>query len=266
MTTATEPVASWLTREGTTYQGRVHSVDEAKGTAKYSYQDRCGRCGGAGGSMAWRFTGWTCYECQGTGIGPVRTERLYKADRLEKLNVAQAKRDAKKAEKAEAARIEKEVELAKKLEAFEAENPGLVEAMEALPGDMFLADLVAKLKTWGSLTGPQVDAAKRSLDRLKAKAEARMASQYVGEVGKRMEFEVTVDHVIHLPALAYGFAPSSIYLCRDAAGNRIVYKGSGNFAGKGETVKVKATVAEHSEYKEEKQTKISRPKVLENKG
>ncbi|AYK20477.1 hypothetical protein C0073_022335 (plasmid) [Aeromonas veronii] len=29
----------------------------------------CGRCGGRGGSEAWSHTGWTCYQCGGTGKG-----------------------------------------------------------------------------------------------------------------------------------------------------------------------------------------------------
>lgn len=29
--------------------------------------DKCTRCGGAGGSDRWADTGWTCYQCEGSG-------------------------------------------------------------------------------------------------------------------------------------------------------------------------------------------------------
>jgi hypothetical protein len=36
----------------------------------------CKRCGGAGGGPQWQYTGWTCYECRGSGRG-VETRRVY---------------------------------------------------------------------------------------------------------------------------------------------------------------------------------------------
>jgi hypothetical protein len=39
----------------------------------------CSRCGGAGGSEAWRHTGWTCYQCGGRGKWP-GTRRDYRPE------------------------------------------------------------------------------------------------------------------------------------------------------------------------------------------
>lgn len=42
----------------------------------------CGRCGGAGGSERWRYTGWTCYRCGGN-CTEVRSVRVYTDPTLE---------------------------------------------------------------------------------------------------------------------------------------------------------------------------------------
>jgi hypothetical protein len=102
--------------------------------------------------------------------------------------------------------------------------------------------------------------------KLNARIVAKAASRHIGTVGERIELTLTVEHVIrldsNLPAF-YHAAPSSIYLCRDGAGNRVVYRGSGCFGGKGEIITVKATITEHGERDGEKQTVIARPKVQE---
>lgn len=38
-----------------------------KNGTKYYADYTCPRCGGHGGSDAWKYTGWTCYKCGGTG-------------------------------------------------------------------------------------------------------------------------------------------------------------------------------------------------------
>jgi hypothetical protein len=57
----------------------------------------------------------------------------------------------------------------------------------------------------------------------------------------------------------YGF--TYINICKDAAGNVIVYKGSNNFE-EGETLTVKATVKAHDERDGIAQTLIARPKII----
>lgn len=83
--------------------GQPYDINLDKGAAKYDYESTCGRCGGAGGGPQWSHTGWTCFQCGGSGKGGVKTGKLYTADRLAKLNAAQAKRDAKSAAKTKAA-------------------------------------------------------------------------------------------------------------------------------------------------------------------
>jgi hypothetical protein len=75
---------------------RQPSYTNEKGVPFHTYTAKCRRCGGLGGGEQWRYTGWTCYECNGTGHGTQATERLYTAEKLVALNATAAKRFAKK--------------------------------------------------------------------------------------------------------------------------------------------------------------------------
>jgi hypothetical protein len=55
-----------LTRDGWEPQEKAYL--NSKGQPCISHQERCGRCGGRGGSERWAYTGWTCYDCGGTGL------------------------------------------------------------------------------------------------------------------------------------------------------------------------------------------------------
>jgi hypothetical protein len=162
-----------------------------------------------------------------TKTGKVATRPARKTS-PEKLEAARVKR--------EAIRLEKQAEKQKELDALRLERETKQREIEA-------------------------EITRKADERENARKEARAASQYVGVIGDRMELVLTVEHIVTLESMVYG--RSWLHLCRDAEGNRVIYKGTGSFAAKGETVTVKATVKEHSEYKDEKQTKISRPKVLE---
>lgn len=147
----------WLTRYGAKYEARnevknygpqggmlgspavVHvfafsapyDIDAAKGTARYDYEDTCNRCGGAGGGGQWAHTGWTCFECGGSGKGGIKTARLYTADRLAKLNAAQAKRDAVKMAQAQAAAKVREEAARDAWREFCAANQALINELTA---------------------------------------------------------------------------------------------------------------------------------------
>ena len=256
----------WLKRDGTEYAGSVEDANEAKGTAFHWVRNKCIRCGGAGGWRGW--PGFTCYRCGGACWEQPHKERLYTADRLAKLNATQAKKDAKRQAAALQAEAERVAAADVVRDSFTAANADLVRDLAAYldaveTADPFLADLNRKLREDGRLSDAQVAAARKVLDRFAERTRQRASSQFVGEIGQRLELTLTVEHVIQLPSYAYGWAPSSIHLCRDEHGNRVVYTGSGSFAGKGATVRVKATVSGHEVYKDEQQTQLQRPKVLE---
>lgn len=74
-----------------------------KNGTKYYANYTCPRCGGAGGSDKWAFTGWTCYECGGTGESPTPViEKEYTPEYRAKLDERARKRaEAKRAKQVE---------------------------------------------------------------------------------------------------------------------------------------------------------------------
>jgi hypothetical protein len=115
------------------------------------------------------------------------------------------------------------------------------------------------------LTSGQHDAAlaliKRSEERVAGwaakRAEEAALSNWIGTVGERRNFTVTIRNVIVIDG-TYGY--SYLHIMHDADGNSVIYKGTNVLGEKGATVTVKATIKEHGERDGVKQTKISRPK------
>jgi hypothetical protein len=124
------------------------------------------------------------------------------------------------------------------------------------------------LLVFGGLTEKQAQAVRNVMvKREERKAEFRaqnLASQHIGTVGERRDFDLTVSFVTDFQTQ---FGITNVFGLRDADGNIVIYKGSSalyntddQFAVKGDTVKVKATIKEHGERDGVKQTIIARPK------
>lgn len=144
----------------------------------------------------------------------------------------------------------------------------------------FLIKMSESLREWGSLTATQEKAVREALakgETIKAEREAKRAeraatdagSQYIGTVGKRDTFLLTVRFVTSIETT---FGTMHVHTFDDGRGNVVVYKGSsllgheieGKFEAlhRGEVVGIKATVKAHSEYQGVKQTVLSRPKLV----
>lgn len=147
------------------------------------YDDDCGRCGGAGGSDAWRGTGWTCYDCGGNG----RMMRAYRKMRFPADPRTRAKRAAEHAAKV----AEENAAYAKLAEALGevgkaiTEAEAMVESGEAYMADnsneiYFRAGMAHKLRRFGSLSEAQIAAVQKGLDRDAAKAEAKAKADAAG--------------------------------------------------------------------------------------
>ena len=160
-------MTQWRTSDGRGYAGQVYNVDEKKGVAFYSVPWLCGRCGGQGGSDAWKFTGGTCYECGGSGHrGRTKAIKVYTQVAYDKLSAARVKRESVKAAKEVAKHEAAKVAAAIALENFRVENAVLIADLNAYAGrNAFIHDLRAKLHEYGSLSEKQVDAVHASLDR-----------------------------------------------------------------------------------------------------
>lgn len=86
----------------------------------------------------------------------------------------------------------------------------------------------------------------------------QQTSEYVGTEGERRDFELTLTKSFGFEG-QYGWVYTEIF--HDAGGNVFYYKGTAKSGLKaGESIKVRATIKEHSVYEGTKQTKIARPK------
>ena len=91
---------------------------DRNGSKHYEGFVKCDRCGGQGGSESWKYTGFTCYKCNGTG--KVWSKWIERTPEYEaKLAERRAKRYAKMQAEYEATHAEEiaQRELAERLEA-----------------------------------------------------------------------------------------------------------------------------------------------------
>lgn len=130
----------------------------------------------------------------------------------------------------------------------------------------FFNSLHRAFNEYGTLSEKQEAVARKSISESAARkaefqmkhAEANAGSNYVGDVGQRMDFTLTVVFTKEL----IGYYLNSLI---DADGNNFMYFG-GCLAEKGSTVTVRATIKRHQDYNGVKQTVISRPKVISVEG
>ena len=180
----------------------------------------CDRCSGQGGAEAWKYTGWTCYKCGGTGT-------VY-AKWIERTPEYEAKLAARRAAKAKARMAEQE----EQRKAYEA-----------------------KLEE---------QRIKKETEEARIKAE-KAISQFVGKVGDKVDITGTYDHTAWFDfKLGWTTERMYIYTFKDQDGNKLVWKtSSGRMPAleEGDPVQIKGTIKEHSEYKDEKQTILTRCKI-----
>jgi hypothetical protein len=231
-------------------------------------QDKCHRCGGQGGSDAWKHTGWTCYRCGGGCFEAPRQEPLYTAEKLAKLNAIKAKADARRAAKHEAKEAALRIEAEAKRAAFEAEFADVLPWLSAQDHESneFFASLWRCATRLAAFTPAQADALRAAKARSDAENAKRASSDHAGAVGERITITATIERVnsFERPAFNASWAKETVWISalRDTAGNVLVLK-SGTYLGqKGSSIVLKATVKEHGDYKGEKQTIIQRPHVI----
>lgn len=256
-------MTEFFTRSGSPIAPDAVMSEDAKGGCAYRFVQSCHRCGGLGGSEAWRHTGWTCYECGGVGKWPA-VGRGYSAEKLAKLDASLEKRRAKLEEARKAKQAAKDAELQAQVDAYTAEHPAAVAWLVANAKtddygvENFAGSLLSGLNKFGALTEKQLAAVERIVEQDRERAEQAKLSTHVGQVKDRVTMQLTVERVLDW---SYGSFPT-IYrfcnLCRDEHGNRIKYVG-GKALDDGA---YKVTIKEHEEYKGEKVTVVERPKLV----
>ena len=254
-----------FTREGVAHKGATFK--DEKGREGFSRLKSCGRCGGVGGWKGW--PGYTCYDCGGKGNLGYECIRVYTAAELIKLNATQAKRQAKAEAKRAAKQAEFEAAAAVKRAKFMAANGELVAKAQAVAEKSpLIASLLEGLAKYGDWTEKQMALVAKVEAEVTESAAKAAASGWFGKVGERVDVTATVERVASYVRPSFrGFGTDTVWIVsmRTAEGNAVVVK-SPSFSDriKGEVVKMRATVKEHSEYKGEKQTVMMRAAVLES--
>lgn len=234
------------------------------GQQGYFHQEiSCRKCGGNGGSDAWRYTGWTCYRCGASTkltkdgrfsdpSSPVKIS-FYTPEKLQKLEEAKRKRDEKKAAK-------KKAEYYAKWDNTIAEYSSIIETAEHYaPYNGFVASVLETVKNTGNISEKQESALISAFVKAQkvVTEKEHSSNEWIGDIKQRMEKELTCKAVFG--PFNSKFGQFFIVNYKDADGNDYVYKGTGNPGlQKDETGVIKFTVKAHDIYKDKKQTVISR--------
>ena len=131
-------------------------------------------------------------------------------------------------------------------------------------GEM-LRDFERRLQDFGNLSEKQVTVVKKAIEKhrewkaeqAEIDAEKAEITNFIGNVGNRMNFDVLVVKTINLDT-QYG--AMTVNICEDENGNIIIYRGNPWVAG--EKLSFVATVKEHTVYRGMKQTIVNRPSKI----
>jgi len=145
-----------------------------------------------------------------------------------------------------------------------ANHPEVVAYLDAhavIGNKKFIDKMLGHLSNTGNLSVAQVDAVKRimvQMEERNAKIKVENSkSEYVGNVGDRIEFNAVVVGVAEYDT-QYGTTFVKILKQGD---DTVIWKGSGDLrtAEKGDQCTFMAKIKEHSEREDTKQTIVSRP-------
>lgn len=260
-------------RSGLEFTGKPVSRTATGGTTLE--QQKCSRCGGAGGADKWAHTGWTCFDCNGSGDGKIITVKLYTAEKLAALNAIAAKKTAKR-DAAEAVR-RAEIQAAERAarEIFDAEfadvMPWLAEVgyadddIETRYKEGFLGDMLKLARERAAWSPAQAAAVRSAYAKAIEAKRVRAASQYVGSIGLRITAQVTVERERSYPrpkAMA-PWVTEEVFITtmRDDEGNALIVKSPSFRAPVGARLSIKGTVKDYGDWKGEAQTFLQRVKA-----
>ena len=275
-------------QDGGNVMKKLIKVDK-NGTKYYSHGCACSRCGGQGGSDAWLYTGWTCYQCGGSGIGPEIISKEYTPEYAAKLEARRTKRaEAKKAElAAKADETNKEFFQAQGFNEFGKtyvilgntynvkdqlkelgckwsnligwHSPNELEGFDSVEidvDDVYHKDYVNTYR-WNSWKGDNEETYSAKIKEANEKLNRETStSKHVGDIGDKVEMEV---ELIRRGSFESEYGTTYVYNFKDSEGNIIIWKTKNYFEVT--TCIVKGTVKEHSEYKGVPQTVLTRCKV-----
>ena len=199
---------------------------DRNGTKYYEGNVTCDRCGGAGGADQWKYTGWNCYKCGGSG----KVWGKYKIYTPEYEAKLEARRKARR-------------------EAYEREHAEEIAQREAERKAKEEAERLAR------------EAEERAEAERKAKSQYIGAEGDKIDISVTLERRAWFE----IPSFrGFGTETKYIYTFRDDQENAIVWKTSkGLIYETGEKLNLKGTIKELSEYDGEKQTVLTRCKITD---
>ena len=239
-------------------------------TKYYDIVETCPSCGGSGVLPEYEhIESGRCFKCDGSGRA-FSISKEYTAEHEAKLEAARIKREAAKA-------IALEADVQKYLSGeseiyFGKYNHKSILEVAATDYSYLLWLATTSKETPLSIACSRIverDAAARVIER-----QAKLATlQYVGNVSDKIQVEVTLEKEARYET-QYGLM--SLYKFKDVDGNILVWNTSTFLCRRkvvdgceysvgiegGETVTIKATIKAHSEYNGEKQTVITRVKLV----
>lgn len=153
---------------------------------------------------------------------------------------------------------------------FKCEGKGTVISKWIERTPEYQATLDAKREARWKERQAKAEAQMKARKEAEAKAEAkikaeRAISQHVGDIGQKLEIEVTYIYRTSFEVRSFkGFGTDTMYIhiFKDADGNVFTWKTANVIdAEYGDVVTVKGTIKDHDEYRDEKQTVLTRCKV-----
>lgn len=271
---------------------------DKNGTKIYNGSVKCPRCGGKGYlSYYGHVENGVCFKCEGNGSFP-KEIKVYTPEYAKKLEEKREKARLKK-EQEEEKKMRMQFEKWKLWNGFSAEGVTYLflgntyeikdelktlgarfdfsagwhigHPVEGYETVMVKAEDTVKMDA----SGNGIWKSKEYFDELKKAeynrlhpVEAEKASHYVGKVGDTFESTVTLVNSYNYET-SYGFRETvmTIYVMEDESGNKLVWKTSGALTVddepvlKGETISIKGKIKEHSTYRDEEQTILTRCKA-----
>lgn len=260
-------------RSGLEFTGKPVSRTATGGTTLG--KQKCSRCGGAGGADKWAHTGWTCFDCNGSGDGKIITVKLYTAEKLAKLTAIAEAKAAKRAAEYAIAQATLRAKTQANQEAFDAEfadvMPWLAEVgyadddIETRYKEGFLGDMLRCAIERAAWSPAQAAAVRNAYAKAIEAKRVRAASRYVGSIGLRISAEVTVEREASFPrpkAMA-PWVTEEVFITtmRDDEGNALIVKSPSFRVPVGARLSIKGTVKDYGDWKGEAQTFLQRVKA-----
>lgn len=254
-----------------------------KNGTKYWHKDGCPKCGGTGYIPGYEYVeGGRCFKCGGSGVGGYSWKE-YTPEYAAKLAARRAAKAKKNAPETNA-KFFQSIGFSANGEAWLVVGVDTYSIKDALKeaGAKFCPQIgwhfdheqtafktvkidisnVAEKSEIDTYFLKNYDEVAAFCDAIRA-ANAEVISEYIGNVGDKIETTVTLKRVKYFET-SYGYYGTmiGIHCFEDATGNVIVWKtASAPEMSIGDTITIRGTVKELNEYKGIKQTILTRCKI-----